>query len=88
MVPPGPSHTFPEPALFDEVALEAADLLIDKIVRLVNQADSYICHHPDWATLAEFAIVPIGRLRITSDAPDKSSLTTVFFPDRKVSHAE
>jgi hypothetical protein len=88
MMAPGPSHTFPEPALFDEVALEAADLLIDKIVRLVNQADSYICHHPDWATLAEFAIVPIGRLRITSDAPDKPGLTAVFFPDRKVSYAE
>jgi hypothetical protein len=44
MMPPGPSHTFPEPALFDEVTLETADLLIG--VRLVNQADRYICHHP------------------------------------------
>ena len=86
MMPPGPSHTFPEPALFDEVTLETADLLIG--VRLVNQADRYICHHPDRATLAQFAIVLIGRLRITSDAPDKSGLRAVFFPDRKVSHAE
>ncbi len=70
MVSSGPSHTFPEPALFDEVALEAADLLIDKIARLVNQADSYIRHHPDRATLAQFAIVLISRLRITSDAPE------------------
>jgi hypothetical protein len=47
MVPPGPGHALPEPALFDEVALETADLLVDKIVRLVNHTDSYIGHDPD-----------------------------------------
>jgi hypothetical protein len=51
MAPPGPSHTFTETALFDEVALETADLLID--VRLVNQANSYICHHPDFGRLSQ-----------------------------------
>jgi hypothetical protein len=42
---PSANHTFAETTLFDEIALKAANLLIEEIVRLVNKADSYIRNH-------------------------------------------
>ena len=75
MLPPGASHTFAEPARLDKVALQTTDLLIKKIVRLVNQTDSYVRHHLKRAGLAKFAINRVSHLRIASEAPDKSGLT-------------
>lgn len=45
MLLPGASHTFAEPASFDKVALQRTDLLIEKVVGLVNQADGDIRNH-------------------------------------------
>jgi hypothetical protein len=40
--PSGASHTFAESTSLNKVALQTADLLIEEIVRLVNQTDRYI----------------------------------------------
>ncbi len=47
MLTPGANHTFTQTALFHEITLETADLLIDQVIRLVNKADSNICDHVD-----------------------------------------
>jgi hypothetical protein len=82
--PAGATHTFAESACVNEVALQTADLLIEEIVRLVNQTDRYIRNYLKWAGLAEFAIVFIGHMRIAVKAPNKSGLAAIFFPEWKV----
>jgi hypothetical protein len=39
MLPSGESHTFAKAASLDKVPLQAAQLSIEQVVRLVNQAD-------------------------------------------------
>jgi hypothetical protein len=72
----------------DKVALQTTDLLIQKIVRLVNQADSYVGDHLKRAGLAEFAISLIGHMRVASESPNKTGLAALLFPNRKVSYPE
>ena len=84
MLLPGANHALAEPASLDKLVLQTADLPIEQIVRLVDQANSYVRNDLKRAGLAEFAIILVGHIMGAPQAPDKSSLTALFFPDRKV----
>jgi len=85
---PGPSHTLAEAALLEKIALQATDLLIKQIVRLVDQADADIRHDRRWSSFAEFSKVLIGHIRFASEPPDKSGFAALFFPNRQIPYSE
>ncbi len=59
----GAGHALTEAAFSEEVLFEAAELLVEEVVGLVNDADDDIGHH---FGRAGFQIGPIGRIgRIT-----------------------
>lgn len=88
MLTPGANHTFTQTALFHEITLKTADLLIDQVIGLVNKADSYIRNDLEGTGLTELDIMFIGYLRIATDSPNKSSLTALLLPNRKVSYSQ
>ena len=85
---PGASHPLAHPASLHELALQTTDLSVEQIVGLVDHANSYVRNDLKRASLAEFAIILVGHITRAPEAPDKSGLMALFFPDRKVPDSE
>jgi hypothetical protein len=56
VLPSGAEHPFAQSAVVEEVALELAELLVEQIVRLMDETDGDIGEDPDRATFTEVSV--------------------------------
>jgi hypothetical protein len=68
---PDACHALADAALINKIALQAPDLLIEKIVGLVDETDGNIRHDLARARLAEVAKIVEARLRLRREPPNK-----------------
>ena len=81
-------HPFADAALFEEVFFQAADLLIEDVVGLVDQADGDVRHHFAGTRLAEGTIGLIGPMGLIGEAADVERFLGVFRPEPVPTHPE
>jgi len=74
-------HSLAKSALKDEILLQPADLLVEQIVRLVNETEGHDGDDLRRAGLAKFAIGFVGRLGLASQLADIASFLGIFFLD-------
>ncbi len=64
MLEPRPSHAFAETALQEEIALKPADLLIEQIIGLMDEAKGNVGHDFGGTGLAKLAVRLVIRTRL------------------------
>ncbi len=75
-------HPLADAALLDEVLLETANLLVEQVVRLVNQANDDIRHGFRGPSLDNCLIGLIGPIRPIPQLSHVKGLFAVFLPKR------
>ena len=70
----------PNAAFPNEFLLQPADLLVQQVVGLVDQADGDVGHDLGGAGLTEFAEDVVGRVGPAADAADEMGLLRVPVP--------
>ena len=53
-------HALADSTIFEEILLKAADLLVEQVICLMDQAESEVPHDFWWARFHEFAIEFVG----------------------------
>ena len=84
----GAGHAFAEAAFFEEVFFEAADLLVEEVVGLVDEADGDVGEGSGRAVLEEGAIGFKGFAGGFTEFADVERFAGVFIPERLVADAE
>ena len=69
VLPPDAGHAFAQAALLDEVLLQAAKLLIQEVVGLVDQAEGDVGDDLGGAGFHKLPIVFIGNMRLFAELP-------------------
>jgi hypothetical protein len=85
LLTPDMAHAFPEPAFVNKIALQPPDLLIEKIVRLVDETDGNICDDLGGASAAELSKIDVTWLRLRREPPNEEGFSTLFLPESMVS---
>jgi hypothetical protein len=85
MLNPRTRHPLPDPAIVDKIALQAANLLVKQIVRLVDETDGDICDDLGGATVAELAEIAVTWLRLRREPPNEEGFSTLVLPEPMVS---
>jgi hypothetical protein len=78
LLAPDTDHAFPEPAFVDKIALQPPDLLIQEVVRLVDETDGNVGDDLGRTSVAEVAVI---RIRLRREAPNKQRFPAVFVPE-------
>ena len=68
----GAGHALAQAALFQEILLQAAELLVNQVVGLVNQADRNVGNNFRRARFHELAVKFVGLWRFASELDRKS----------------
>lgn len=84
----GLGHVFAEAAFFDEVFFEAAYLLVEEIVGLVNEANGDVGNDFGRAGFDVGFVGLVGFVILASEFADVEGFFVVFFPDAVTSCAE
>ena len=84
----GAGHAFAQAALLEKVLLQPAELLVEKVVRLVDEAKGDVGYNFRWTGVGEFAVGLIGYKRLVAEAADIEGFARVFGPDGMVAGAE
>ena len=71
-----------------KVFFQPANLLVEQVVGLVDEAERNVGHDFGGAGFAEFPIGLIGHMRPIPKAADIERLLGIFCPERKIPHAE
>jgi hypothetical protein len=79
-----PRHPLAQSALFDEVLLQPAELLVNEIIRLVDEADGDAGHDFRWTRLHEFPVALVTLRLLPTQPADIECLTRVLAPERQV----
>lgn len=85
IIKPRPGHSLAEAAFFDEFPVERFQLLIDQVIRLVDQADCDVGNDLRRPGFEEFAKVLEGQRSLFAQAADVERFAGVFLPEGKVS---
>lgn len=88
MLEAGAGHCFAETAFLEEVFFEAADLLVQQIVGLVDEADGDVGQGSGWAIVEEGAIGLKGFVGGLAKLADIESFLGIFGPGGVVAGAE
>ena len=78
----------PQPALAEESGFQLPDLLIEQIIRLVDEAQRDIRHHLARSRFYERAKLLEGHACVTAQLPHKLRLARFLAPDRCISHSQ
>lgn len=81
-------HAFPDAAFLDEVAFESANLLIEQVIGLVDQADRDIGHDFCGARFAKLAISLIRHIRPIAQLPHVKSFLRIFVSGFQIAHTQ
>ena len=84
----GAGHALAQAALFEEVFLQAAELLVNQVIGLMNQADGNVGDDFRRARIHELAVKLIGLRRFASELADILCFLGIFVPDLQVARAE
>src|ERR1700677_5046198 len=84
----GTGHALAQTALFDEVLLEAAEVLVDQIIGLVDEAEGDVRHHFGRAGVDKLAVVLVSQRRLTAKLPDILRFLALLVPNLQVAGAE
>ena len=84
----GAGHALAEAALLDKIFFEAEELLVDQVVRLVDQANHDVGNDLRRPGLDEFAVNLVGLGFTASELADKAGFLGIFLPDRKIPQAQ
>jgi hypothetical protein len=76
-----PRHALSNTAFVNKIALQTTDLLVEKIVGLVNETDRNIGDDFSWSGLAEVAKVAVCGLILGGEAPNEQCLAAIFLPN-------
>jgi hypothetical protein len=72
--PPGPGHAFAESSISQEIFLQPAQLAIEQVVRLVDQADGDVRHDFEGPRLRELPEIRIRNARASAEFPHAQRL--------------
>ena len=81
-------HAFAETTLVEKILFEAAKLLIEEIVRLVDETDRDIGDNFGRPGFAKLAIGFVGRVGLVADASHIESLLGILGPKGKIADAK
>ena len=84
----GAGHSFAQAALFQEILLQSAELLIYEVIGLVDQADGNIGDHFGRAGFHERAVKLVGLRDFAPEPADIEGFLGVFVPFGVFAHAE
>src|SRR5207247_10115973 len=85
---PSPGHALADAAILEEVLLQAAKLLIEEIVRLVDQADSDVGDDLGGTRFTEGTKGLVGHAGLAAELADKCCFFGILRPELEVSDAE
>ena len=84
----GAGHAFAQAAFFEKILLQPAELLVNQVVGLVDQADRNVGNNFRRARFHELAVKFVGLWRFASELADKQRFLGVFIPFAVFAHAE
>src|SRR6266478_6211233 len=84
----GARHALADAAFLDEVLLQPANLPVEEIVGLMNQANGDVGHYRGGAGFAELAEWLKGHVGLVAKVAYKAGFLRVFFPEWKIAHPE
>jgi len=84
----GAGHALAQAALFQEILFQSAELLVNEVVGLMNQADGDVGDDFWWADFHEFAVQLVGLRDFASQPADVQRLAGVLIPFRAVAYTE
>jgi hypothetical protein len=88
VVQAGFGHAFSKASLFDEFFLQRLQLLIQQIIRLMNQADRDVDNHLRRTSFHELTI-QFKRLRcLPSEVADKQGFFGILVPNGKIADSQ
>ena len=88
VVQPGLGHAFAQAALFEEFFFQRLHLLIQQIIRLMNQADRDVRNHFVRTRLDEFAIQLKRLRRLAAQVANEQRFLRVLVPDSQVADSQ
>jgi len=84
----GAGHAFAEAALLEEVLFEPADLLIEEVIGLVDEADDDVGHDLNGSGFDKLAVGFVGDLFSGAELSDKKGFLGCFIPERVTTGAQ
>ena len=84
----GPGHALAESAFLEEILFEPADLLVEEVVGLVDEAEGNVGDDLGRARFGEFTLGLISRMGLIAQAADELGFLGIFVPDREIPNAE
>ena len=80
LLEPGTRHALAETAIVKEIAFQAAYLLIEQIVGLVDETDRDVRDDLGRTSFAELLVLSVGHIWVGSEAPNELGFPTVLLP--------
>lgn len=88
MLQAGLGHALADAALLDEVLFQAAALLVEQVIGLVDQADGEVCQNLGRASLHEGPVGLVGLTGRATEFANKKGFLAVLVPKGVVADAE
>ena len=76
----GAGHALAQPAFLEEILFKALELLVEQVVRLMDQADEDVGDRFRRPGFDEFAEVVVGEVVLAAEFADKERFLGVFVP--------
>jgi len=84
----GAGHALAQAALFEKIFYQPAELLVNQVIGLMNQADGNLGDGFPRAGLHEFAVKLVGLRDLAAQPPDIEGFPGVLVPFAVVAHAQ
>lgn len=88
LLEPCARHALAEAAFFEEISFQAAHLLIQQIVRLMDETDRNVRDDLGRTGFAELLVLRVGHVGISSQMPHKFGFPAVFPPEGELPSSE
>lgn len=84
----GARHAFTDSAFLNEIFLQPTDLLVEEVIRLVDEADSNVGEGFRRAVIEEVAVGFERLAGLTAEATNIEGFSRILFPNRFVANAQ
>jgi hypothetical protein len=81
-------HAFAQAALFHKILLQPAQLLVNQIISLVDEAKGDVGHHFGRTRLHKLPVVSVGLRLFAAQFADELRFLGIFVPNRKIAGAQ
>ena len=82
---PDVCHAFTDATFINKIALKPPDLLVEEIIRLVDETDGNIRYNLTWTRFAEIAEIAVIQIRLRRQPPNEECLPAVLLPQSMLS---